>query len=187
MKKAITYFFRAVEIAYVPSLLILSFIPKNTDSLVPLNYGMNLLFFLVYSFPFYCVFCEIGFALSVALNKRKRTVAEKIIHAIRVILSVGILLTLIDLSDLLYLALALAVALLIFRIIYAVAFRTGGTQKDLVKSKGFWCVVIAVTLAVSGLFLLLRIYIDNQNKLDPLQPIDITESTYTTYSGKTVI
>ena len=166
MKRLSNYFFKAIAVAYVPTLFILSFFPQTTDG--GTSYALNLLFFFLYSFPFYCVFLEIGATIGSIMDERAKTVAEKVIHTIRLVLSVGILLTLINLSDYLYLALTMAVAWIAFKILGAILFRRSRQKDEIIQTKQFWISVVAVILVVCGGLLILRFAIDSQNKPDPL-------------------
>ena len=166
MKRLSNCFFKVIAVAYVPMLCILSFFPQSTDGRT--SYALNLLFFFLYSFPFYCAFLEIGATIGSITDERAKTVAEKVIHTIRLVLSVGILLTLISLSDYLYLALAMAVGWTAFRILEAILFRSSHQKDELIQTKQFWISVVAVILVVCGSLLILRVAIDSQNKPDPL-------------------
>ena len=166
MKRLSNYFFKVIAVAYVPTLFILSFFPQSTDG--GTSYALNLLFFFLYSFPFYCVFLEIGATIGSIMDERAKTVAEKVIHTIRLVLSVGILLTLINLSDYLYLALTMTVAWIVFRILGAILFRSSRQKDEIIQTKQFWISVVAVILVVCGGLLILRFAIDSQNKPDPL-------------------
>ena len=164
--KRLSNFFKVIAVAYVPTLFILSFFPQSTDG--GTSYALNLLFFFLYSFPFYCVFLEIVATIGSIMDERAKTVAEKVIHTIRLVLSVGILLTLINLSDYLYLALTMSVAWIAFRILGAILFRSSRQKDEIIQTKQFWILVVAVILVVCGGLLILRFAIDSQNKPDPL-------------------
>ena len=90
MKATIRSVWRTLAIAYFPALLLISLFVQTNDA--GLLYGMNLLFFFLYSFPFYCVFLEI------ALTRRPKTRAQRRLRLARLALCVGILLTLVDLQ-----------------------------------------------------------------------------------------
>lgn len=173
MKRSYVYFFKVIAVAYVPTLFILSFFPKTTDGIA--TYALNLLFFFLYSFPFYCVFLELGATVGLIMDKRSKMLAEKLIHTMRLVLSVGILLTLIDLSEHLYLALALAIAWIAFRVLGSILFRRSRQTDGIIQTKQFWILVTAVVLIVCGALLILRFAIDSPNKPDPLVSIESSE------------
>ena len=111
MKTSRRCFFRALAILYFPTLLVASLFPKTNDA--GLQFGFNLLFFFLYSFPFWCVLVEI------TLTKRSRTRASKRIRALRLLVCAGILCTLIQLKEYLRFALILAAAWLVLRLLGA--------------------------------------------------------------------
>jgi len=164
--KGISNFIKVLAVAYVPTLFILSFFPRSTDG--GTSYALNLLFFFLYSFPFYCAFLEIGSTIGSIMDERAKTIAEKVIHTIRLVLSGGILFTLINLSDCLYLALAMSAAWIAFRILGAILFRSSRQKDEIIQTKQFWISVASVILVVSGVSLILYFAIDSQNKPDPL-------------------
>ena len=160
-------FFKILVVAYFPSLLVLSFFPKTSDS--GTLYALNLLFFFLYSFPFYCVFLEICETVISYSEKREKNRSQRILHAIRMALSVGILLTLIDVSNHLYLAITMATAWLGFRILEAILFREDRqSDKDTLDWR-FWISVLAVVLVVGCALLTLRWAMDRKNSPDPLE------------------
>ncbi len=163
-------FFGAVAILYFPLLFLLAFFPKPTEGASA--YWLNLLFFFLYSFPFYCVFLEAG--ETIVSKCAHRTNAERVIHAVRLLLSVGILLTLIDLPGYLYLALALAVAWAALRILGAVLFRGKCRRDEIPITKGFLISVLAVFLAVCGILIILRISLDRKNRPEPLSEAEVS-------------
>lgn len=164
MKRLSDYFFKIIAVAYVPTLFILSFFPKSTDG--GTSYALNLMFFFLYSFPFYCVFLEIGFTVERAYNSTEKTITEKIIHTIRIVLAAGILITLINLDEWLYLSLALAVSLIAFWIVSAIMFRKCRKTDELFKKKSFWICVVAVLVVVFGVTAIIQGVIDSKNKVD---------------------
>lgn len=166
MYKAMKYIFNAIAVAYIPFLMILSFFPKATDGFISTPYGLNLLFFFLYSFPFYCVFLEIGFTVERAYDSNERTIADRIIHSIRIVLAAGILITLINLDEWLYLSLALAVALIAFWIVSAIMFRKNRKTDELFKKKSFWICVVAVLVIVCGGMAIIQGVIDSKNQVD---------------------
>ncbi len=177
MKAFFNYTFRVIAIAYFPMLFIASFIPKATDG--GTSYVLNLLFFFLYSFPFYCVFLEIGSSVEDIPTFGQKTVAEKVIHIIRLILSAVILLTLIDIYEMLYVAITASVALLIFKALTLILFRPERANGEIIKTPRFWITVIAAIIAVSCAFLIIQGVIDSKNRPDPLEPVQIcTQGEY---------
>ena len=174
MKSFFNYVFRVIAIAYFPMLFIASFIPKATDG--GTSYALNLLFFFLYSFPFYCVFLEIGSTVDSIPTFGQKTVAERVIHIIRLILSAVILLTLINIWDLLYIALTASLALLVFKALTLIIFRPARANDEIIKTPRFWITVVAVIIAISCAFLIIQVVIDSKNRPDPLEPIQICVS-----------
>ena len=166
MLKRLSNFIKVIAVAYVPTLFILSFFPQSTEG--GTSYALNLLFFFLYSFPFYCVLLEVGITIGSIKDKRTKTGAEKVICITSWDLSVGILLTLINFSKYLYLALLMAAFWVAFRILGAILFRNNQQKDDIIKTKRFWISVIAIILLVCGVLLILRFAIDSQNKPYPL-------------------
>ena len=107
MKKLFTILYRTIALAYAPTIFLLSFIPRSTDG--GTSYTLNFLLFFLYSFPFYCALLEVCATLCYIYGERADTHLEKAIRTIRLLLSVGIFLTLIDISEGLKFALVMAV------------------------------------------------------------------------------
>ena len=109
MKRPRKSIFRSIAILYFPVLLLASLLPKTNDA--GLQFGINLLFFFLYSFPFWCVFVEI------MLTGRPRA---RRIRALRLLLCLGILCTLINLKEYLRFALIFSGVWIMLRLIGAV-------------------------------------------------------------------
>lgn len=165
MKRFLSCFFSVIAIVYIPSLFVLAFFPRSTEG--GASYALNLLFFFLYSFPFYCVFLEVGATCRQIGEHKTGTTAEKGLHAIRLILSVGIGITLANLSEYLYWALAMAVAWVFFRVLGVVLFRQNRKPDELFQTKKVWISVIVTFLVVCVALLIFRLSLDSKNRLDP--------------------
>ena len=128
MKRFFTCAFRILALAYVTILLFASLFPKATDG--GTSYLFNLVMFSLYSFPFYCVFLEMGMTMRYVFGSVAKSVERRVVHTLRLILSCGILLTLLNISDYFGFALIMALAWCAFAVLELVAFRRGGTRMD---------------------------------------------------------
>ena len=121
MKGPASIAYKLIAVIYVPMLLLLAFIPQATDG--GTSYALNLLFFFLYSFPFYCVYLEIGATVRDACERRATPHLGRALHAIRLALSIGMLLTLIDIKEGLKFALVMAVVWCLLMVLDLAVFR----------------------------------------------------------------
>lgn len=169
MKRFFAYFFTIISVVYVPSLFVLALIPRSSEGVA--LYALNLLFFFMYSFPFYCVTLEVGATINLVSDSalghnRKITAAEKVMHVLRWTLSAGILVTLIDISAYIYPALVMAAVWVVLAVICAVVFRESRPRDGAVRTKKFWIVAAAVFLALCCALFILRAALDGKNRPD---------------------
>lgn len=173
MKGFFAYFFTIISVVYVPALFVLALIPRS--SVGAASYALNLLFFFMYSFPFYCVTLEVGATIKSvsdsALGHRKTTAAEKVMHALRWVLSAGILATLIDITAYIYPALVMAAVWVVLAVICAVVFRESRPRDGVVRTKKFWILAAAVFLALCCALFILRAALDSKNRPDTLTEV----------------
>ena len=86
-------------------------------------YIFDLMVLFLYTFPCYLALIELGLSVCRAFEKRKRSVGEKIFNTIGAVLACGILITLTNLEDLLFVSLALAGALALNWLITAIVYK----------------------------------------------------------------
>ena len=153
MRKLYNGLFKFLAIAYFPTLFILAFIPKATEGVN--IYWESLLLFFLYSVPFYFVFLEIETTIDSVFGKKAKTSGQKVLHVLRLALSVGILLTLIDTFRYIHLALYMAIAWLVLVIVGAIISRMNlpKMEKGTVKRFWIWTVVVVAVFVVAFLLL----------------------------------
>ncbi len=169
MKKNVKKIAYTAILAYVPCLLILAIFPQANDVSGMSVYAMNLLFFFLYSFPLFCAFLEFCHAAVGFIDKNERAVFERILDTARVVLAVGILITFIDIRELLYISLVLSAILMALWLLSFVMTRKERKNADRMSVRAVCICAVSVIVAVIGVFYLVWEIIDSRNRPDPLE------------------
>ena len=166
-QKVIKYIFFALAIIYVPALFFVALFAGGDAGFIATPYIFDLMVLFLYTFPCYLALIELGLSVCRAFEKRNRSVGEKIFNTIGVILACGILITLTNLEDLLFVSLALAGALALNWIISAIVYKKKPNLKATFKDKTFWIcagilLVVATLLASIPMVLLAPRYVQEE-------------------------
>lgn len=162
-QKVIKYIFFALAIIYVPALFFVALFAGGDAGFISTPYIFDLMVLFLYTFPYYLALIELGLSVCRAFDKRKRSVGEKIFNTIGAILVCGILLTLINLEDLLFVSLALAVALALNWIIAAIVYKKKPNLKSTLTDKTFWICAIILLVVVILLASIPMVFLATQN------------------------
>ncbi len=158
-QKFMACIFAAIAVIYIPALFIIPLFDVSKAGFIATPYAFDLLVFFLYSVPFWLAFIEFGQLVCRAFEKKKMGFGEKVFHIVGGVLAAGILLTIFNLAEFLYLSLLLAVVLLINGVIRAVVCKKKPNVSGILKQKVFWiCVlcliaVMAVIISVAVIFL----------------------------------
>ncbi len=151
--------FLAAALIYFPAILILALFADDTGSIIAIPYGMKLLSIFLYTFPCYVALIELGLAVLRALDKRKRSVGEKILGAVSTLLAIAIIIASLNIEDSLDIPLLLTVLLSLTLLISAIVYKKELHLFSIMKQKTFWIctailtVVVAVVVSVPVIFL----------------------------------
>lgn len=185
-QKVIKYIFVALAIIYVPALFFVALFAGGDAGFIATPYIFDLMVLFLYTFPCYLAFIELGLSVCRAFEKRDRSVGEKVFNIIGAVLAFGILITLTNLEDLLFVSLALAGVLALNWLISAIAYKKKPNLKNTLTDKTFWiCVVIllfVVSLLVSIPMVLLATQNVREETLEARYSIDYRDSG-TEYEG----
>lgn len=157
-QKVFRYLFYALAMLYIPCLFLLPlFNDGSGGGFLPITYEFVLAFLFLYTFPTYLAIVELGLSVCRAFDARKRPVGEKIFNTIGILLSCGILWTLIDLETYLVPSLILGGLLILNWLVTAIVYKKKPTLVTILKQKIFWvclgsivAVILAVMLIMSG-------------------------------------
>lgn len=162
-QKVIKYIFIALAIIYVPMLFVMALFAGGDAGFIATPYLFDLMVLFLYTYPCYLAFIELGLSVFRAFDKRKRSVGEKVFSTIGVVLSCGILITLTNLDDLLFVSLSLAVALSLNWLISAIVYKKKPNVKGTLTDKTFWICVVILFVVVSLLVSIPMVFIATQN------------------------
>ena len=162
-QKVIKYIFIALAIIYVPMLFVMALFAGGDAGFIATPYLFDLMVLFLYTYPCYLALIELGLSVFRAFDKRKRSVGEKVFNTIGVVLSCGILITLTNLDDLLFVSLSLAVALSLNWLISAIIYKKKPNVKGTLTDKTFWICVVILFVVVSLLVSIPMVFIATQN------------------------
>ena len=151
--KILRRIFLTLAIVYPPYVIIAPLFTDQTGSFLVFPYGMLLLILLLYTFPTYVAYLEIGYLVGRAVERKKMRVPEIVFDIIGALLSVSIVATLISLiisetSGIFSLHLYLAATLVVLWIVRAIAKKRKPKIPEELKSKSFWICAVAFLLAL---------------------------------------
>lgn len=166
-QKVIKYIFFALGIIYVPALFFVALFAGGDAGFIATPYIFDLMVLFLYTFPCYLALIELGLSVCRAFEKRDRSIGEKIFNTIGAIFACGILITLTNLEDLLFVSLALAGALALNWLISAIVYKKKPNLKATFKDKTFWIcagilLVVATLLASIPMVLLAPRYVQEE-------------------------
>ena len=162
-QKVIQYIFFALAITYVPALFFVALFAGGDAGFIATPYIFDLMVLFLYTFPCYLALIELGLSVCRAFEKRNRIVGEKIFNTIGVILACGILITLTNLDDLLFVSLTLAGALALNWLISAIVYKKKPHLKTTLMDKTFWICAAILLLVVTLVVSIPMVFLAKQN------------------------
>lgn len=162
-QKVIKYIFFALAIIYVPALFFVALFEGGDAGFIATPYIFDLMVLFLYTFPCYLALIELGLSVCRVFDKHKRTVGEKVFNTVGIILSCGILITLTNLEELLFVSLALGGALALDWLIAAIVYKKKPNLKSTLKDKTFWICVVILLIVVTLVVAISMVFLATQN------------------------
>lgn len=164
--KVLKHLYYAIIVAYFPCVLILPLLIRESGGIIASTYGFELLMIFLYTLPLYFAFIEIGMTIRRIFDKEDGSKLEKLLNILSVGAAVGIITAVFNYYALLYLAVSLAVMLVIIWIINAAVYKKRIIDTQLIKQKSFWISAVALLIVVITVTFACKNALNSKNKLD---------------------
>ena len=156
----------ALAAVYLPCLFIFPLLIDQSSAWWQTPYGWNLLVCFLMSFPFYLAFIEICFIVGRLADKKDQPKGEQILNIITAIVALGILITAIKISSLIYVAFGLSAVLVILWAVGGILFKRKFAILDIFKQKNFWIYVLVAFVLLTTVSFFIGRSMDDKGKFD---------------------
>lgn len=179
--KILRRIFLILAVVYPPYIFITPLFTDQTGSFLVFPYGMLLLILLLYTFPTYVAYLEIGYLAGRVAERKKMKMLEVIFDVIGALLSISVIATLIlliaaETSGIFSLHLYLAATLIVLWIVRAIAMKRKPKIPEELKSKSFWISTVVFLLIVVTFNAASYFINKEKNKPDPYEPYEYEQT-----------